>query len=304
MKNYNNQLKQIRYFLEYILIIPLFWAMHPLSIKAKSCFGIFVGKYIMYPFLLLKGKKRYAIIVKNLEIVLNKKLSITEAKRLVKEYSSNIVRIFTEGLGQRQMTKQWLIKNVEVHNIERLLEAHRNGRKIIIPSAHIGNWEIAHKYLYEVYGIKTTIIYRKQNNIKIDASYVKKRSHIELIEKRDPSALRKMVKSLASQHVLVVLLDQRNQTNGSPIEFFGITALFPTAISRLALKSNSDIYCGYCHRLPHNTHKFCLSFEEQTIYGKNSTPETITHNIFKQFEKWITAHPTQWFCLIQDIWRK
>ncbi len=303
MKLSKNQLKEIRYFLEYILVIPFLLIMRPFSIEAKSRFGVFVGRFIMYPFLLWNGgKKRYTILVKNLEIVLGRKISTKEAGTMVKEYCANIARIFTEGLGQRQMTKEWLVNHVSTKGINELIAMHKSGKTIIVPSAHIGNWEIAHKYLYEVHGIQTTIIYRKQNNLRLDHAYVKERTHVELIEKRDPSALKKMLKSLNNNRILVILLDQRDQKNGEQIEFFGNKAPFATAIARLAIKNNAYIYCGHCYRLGNN--KFILSTEKPIIPSEHSTPHGITQEIFNHFEQWIKNNPLQWFCLIQDIWKK
>ncbi len=303
MKLSKNQLKQIRYLLEYILAMPFFLILKPFSVKNKGRFGTFLGRFAMYPFLKYKQKKRYNILKKNIGIIYKEEFTEKQKDDIIKNYCSNIARIFTEGLGQKQMDKKWLTNNVTVTNLEQFINAYKQGRKIIIASAHIGNWEIAHKYLYEVYGINVTILYRKQNNIMLDEVYVKNRRHVELIEKRDKSSLKKMIKSLNDGRVVVVLLDQTDRTHGVPIQLFGKTTYFPSAITKLAIKNDAYIFCGYCHRNSENGNTFGLSFEEPVIYDKTSTPQDITQKIFTIFEKWITKYPTQWFCLIQDIWR-
>ena len=126
MKLSKNQLKQIRYFFEYLLAIPFFLMLKPFNLKQKGKFGMFLGEYVMYPILKWKQKKRYNILKKNIGIIYKEKFTPLQEDKIIKEYCSNTVKIFTESLGHKQMTKQWLKKNVQTKGIEKLVEAHRN----------------------------------------------------------------------------------------------------------------------------------------------------------------------------------
>lgn len=298
-----NQQKKVRYFIEYILALPFIFIVKKLPLRLKTVAGKFLGRFLMYPILKFFIRDRFNIIKKNLQIVHNKKFFQKQLNIMVKDYCQNIATIFTEGFGQKQMTKQWLEENVSTKNLEVLVKLVKDGKKVIIPSAHIGNWEIAHKYLYEVCGIKVSIIYRKQNNEILDYAYVKERSHVDLIEKRDPASLKKMLKSLNANRVIVILLDQRVAT-GEKIQFFGKDAKFSTAISRLAIKNEVVLCCGYCKRTLNQIKPFSLVFEDGIDAKKENCATKLTQKTFNKFEKWIKESPTQWFCLIQDIWRK
>lgn len=304
MKFSKNQLKEVRYFAEYILALLLYAIILPFSIKNKGNIGEFCGKFIMFPFVLFVKRKRLQILFKNFEIVCGK-IPDERKKIMAQKYCSNVARMFFESIGTSMMTKQWLKQNVITENLENLVSAYNKGEKIIIVSAHIGNWEIAHKYLCEVYNMKTAVLYRRQNNIKIsDLFYTTHQNYTQMIEKRDPSALKKMLQSLKENKVIVVLLDQKDNTNGSPVRFFNHDVNFPKAIVRLAVKNNAQIHCGQCYRLESDSSKFHFKMENPIITDNNSNEQEILQKIFNFIEIWIKEKPLQWFCMIQDMWKK
>lgn len=303
MKVSKNQLKQVRYFFEYILALPLFFVLKFLTFKQKSKLGSFLGRHVMYPFVKRYQKKRYNILKKNIGIIYKQNFTPQQEDEIIKDYCSNTVKIFTESFAHKQMTEEWLKKNIQVSGAEKLAQAYKDGKKIILTSAHIGNWEVARQHFHTIYGIKMTVLYRKQNNTMLDEEYMKVRQHAELIEKRDKSALKKMIASLNERRMIVALLDQPDRTHGTPINLFGKKTYFPSAITKLAMRNDAVIFCGYCHRNPENQDTFTLTIEEPVQYNSNSTPEEVTQDIFRNFEKWIAKNPTQWFCMIQDIWK-
>ncbi len=291
------QLKRIGYILEYTMTATIFFIIKHLSFKSKSFASFVIGRFAIYPYLRFIEKKRFNIFKNNINIVSNKIFSNKEHLHLFKKYCTYITKVFFTTTHQNQFTKQWLENNVKEENFEQMLQAHKNGEKIIITSAHFGNWEIAQHYLTKVKNLPLTVMYREQNNIRVSKLLYNNRKDIQLIEKRNKSSLKQMLQSLNSGRIVIVLLDQKDSLNGSPIQFFGKTTMLPTAIARIAIKNQCKVFTCKC------TAEHLTISCENAIESENFSDETIlTQAIFKTFEKWISANPTNWYCLTHNIW--
>ena len=296
----NQQRKKIKYTTQYILAKTLFIITNHLPFPFKTFIGRLIGKFILYPYLKHFEKRRYKIFQHNISII--KKKNIPNKKQLFKQYCIYASKIFLQTFNPIKLTPQWLKKNIKENNLEELINSHKNGNKNIIISAHFGNWELAQNYLSKVHNLPLTILYRKQNNIKLNNIFYQNRSNnIELIEKRNRNSLKNMLQSLNNNRILVILIDQKDQSHGSNIQFFNKTAKIPTAISRIAIKQNCKIFLTHC--TAQNFTIQCTKTIQANNFENSPQGETkLTQEIFHEFEKWIDANPTNWYCLTHNIW--
>lgn len=256
---------------------------------------------------------------KNLVIITKKIHTNKQYSSLLKRYCTYIARVFFSTIHHNQITQEWLIKNVTEKGFDELIKAHKNGEKIIMTSAHFGNWEIARDYFTKVHDLPLTVMYREQNNLKLsklfyghhrkntnDNEITRKgknsahyRGNIKMIEKRSKTALKQMLQSITEGRIIVVLLDQKDIHSTTPIEFFDQEAFLPTAISRIAIKNGCKIFA--CHCTAQNFTLHC----DAILDAKSFQNEVdLTREIFKTFEKWIAANPTNWYCLTHDLWKR
>ena len=293
------QLKQFQYFIQYIFAITIFAIIKPFPLKLTALYSGFLGKTIVYFSLKYFQKTRFEIFKKNLQTIQKTKLTNCEYSKLFKQYCGYITTVFLTASHQNKITKEWLERNVTGMNMQELISSHKNGEKVIIVSAHFGNWEIAQNYLSKVCKLPLTIMFREQNNILLSKVFYQNRQNIQMIEKRDKSSLKQMLSSLNNNRVLVILLDQKDKKNGSPIEFFGKKAMLPTAISRIAIKSQAKVFT--CKTTASNFEISC----EKVLDAKAFENEIeLTKEIFTTFEEWIANNPTNWYCLTHNIWKE
>lgn len=292
------QLKQFKYFIQYILAITIFAIIKPFPLKLTALCSGFLGKTIVYFCLKYFQKTRFEIFKKNLAIVTKQQPTAIQFSKMFQQYCSYAASVFLTTVHQNKLTKKWLENNVSHFNIQALIDAHKNGEKVIIASAHFGNWEIAQNYLSKVCNLPLTIMYREQNNTKLSKVFYQNRQNIQMIEKRDKSSLKQMLKAIESNRVVVVLLDQKDGKNGSQIEFFGTKSKLPTAIARIAIKSQAKVFT--CKTTASNYQISC----EEVIDAKSFENEIeLTKAIFTTFEEWIANNPTHWYCLTHNIWK-
>jgi|GEM_PF-6818092 len=293
------QLKQFKYFIQYIFAITIFAIIKPLPLKLIAFFSRFLGRTIVYFCLKHFQKTRFEIFKKNLQIIQKQQLNNGEYSKLFKQYCSYVTTLFLTTIHEKKLTKQWLERNVSNINISDIVESYKNGDKIIIFSAHFGNWEIAQNYLAKVCKLPLTMLFRAQNNSKLSKIFDTRRRNIHMIDKRDKAAMRHMLKSLQNNRIVVVLLDQKDTKNGSPIEFFGKKAMLPTAMARIAIKSQAKVFT--CVSTASN---FEISCNEISNAHNFANEIELTKEIFTTFEDWISKNPTNWYCLTHNIWKE
>jgi KDO2-lipid IV(A) lauroyltransferase len=100
------------------------------------------------------------------------------------------------------------------------------------------------------------------------------------------------IKTLKSGQSLAMLIDQK-QNDGSPLPFFGRTAMTTTAPAQLAIRYQVPILAARAVRTD-GAH-FHVSLEPPLQYGPSADPVEAMAGLNRLFEKWIREHPSQWF---------
>jgi Kdo2-lipid IVA lauroyltransferase/acyltransferase len=115
------------------------------------------------------------------------------------------------------------IASSETHGFEHIDRAVAAGRRMIIFSGHIANWEIGMLAAVQ-YGIEVAQIYRAANNPLVDRMITRFRgTDGELIPKGTVAARRAIAVLRRGAH-LTMLADQK-MNDGIPVPFFGRPAI-------------------------------------------------------------------------------
>ncbi|HEX9535332.1 MAG TPA: lauroyl acyltransferase [Stellaceae bacterium] len=186
---------------------------------------------------------------------------------------------------------------VETHGVEHMNRAVAAGRRVIIFSGHIANWEIAMLAAVQ-YGIEVAQIYRAANNPLVDRMITRFRgTGGELIPKGTVAARRAIAVLRRGAH-LTMLADQK-MNDGIPVPFFGRTAMTSSALASLALRFDCDVLPARVERL--GGARFRL-----TVFPPLSLPRSGDHHtdaatlmaqVNQILEGWIRDRPEQWFWL-------
>jgi KDO2-lipid IV(A) lauroyltransferase len=189
---------------------------------------------------------------------------------------------------------------VETHGFEHMDNAVAAGRRMIIFSGHVANWEIGALAAVQ-YGFtatrsyRVTQIYRAPNNPLMDRLIAHFRGDRgEYIPKGASAAKRAFAALYRGEH-LTMLADQK-LNEGIPVPFFGRPAMTATALALLALRFDCDVLPARVERL--GGARFRL-----TVFPPLPLPRSgdqaadvaaLTTEITAILESWIRDCPEQW----------
>src|SRR5262245_35330928 len=186
---------------------------------------------------------------------------------------------------------------VETHGFEHMDRAVAAGRRMIMFSGHIANWEIGMLAAVQ-YGIAVSQIYRAANNPLVDRMITRFRgTGGELIPKGTVAARRAIAVLRRGEH-LTMLTDQK-MNDGIPVTFFGRPAMTASALAVLALRFDCDVLPACVER--RGGARFRL-----TIFPPLPLPRSGDHHadvaalmtqVNQTLEAWIRNRPSEWFWL-------
>jgi KDO2-lipid IV(A) lauroyltransferase len=186
---------------------------------------------------------------------------------------------------------------VETHGFEHMDRAVATGRRMIIFSGHIANWEIGMLAAVQ-YGIEVAQIYRAANNPLVDRMITRFRGiRGELIPKGSVAARRAIAVLRRGAH-LTMLADQK-MNDGIPVPFFGRMAMTSSALASLALRFDCDV-------LPARVERLGGAHFRLTVFPPLPLPRSGYHHadvaalmarVNQTLEEWIRDRPEEWFWL-------
>jgi KDO2-lipid IV(A) lauroyltransferase len=186
---------------------------------------------------------------------------------------------------------------VETHGVEHIDRAVAAGRRMIIFSGHLANWEIAMLAAVQ-YGSPVAQIYRAANNPLVDRMIRRFRGRGGELIPKGPVAARRAIAVLRRGEHLTLLADQK-MNDGIPVPFFGRTAMTAPALAALALRFDCDL-------LPARVERLAGAHFRLTVFPPLPLPKssdlhadiaTLMALVNRTLEEWIRDRPEQWFWL-------
>jgi KDO2-lipid IV(A) lauroyltransferase len=186
---------------------------------------------------------------------------------------------------------------VETHGFEHVDRAVAAGRRMIIFSGHIANWEIGMLAAVQS-GISVAQIYRAANNPLVIEMITRFRGGGgELIPKGTIAARRAIAMLRRGAH-LTMLADQK-MNDGIPVPFFGRPAMTAPALAALALRFDCDLLPARVERL--RGARFRLTVFPPLPLSRSDDHHadvaTLMTRVNQTLEGWVRDRPEQWFWL-------
>ena len=286
-------MKKIKYFIEYIFIILLFFICKILGYERGSGLGEKIGK-ILGP--LFRNRK---IILNNLN---NAKITEKnfDIKDLINDMWGNYGRILCEYpfigfLSGRNDDKYLTVNGSEV--LDRL---KRENKKAVFISGHFNNFELMAMQISKQ-GIDLAAIYRPLNNIFLNKKMenIRKKFICKNQIKKGIAGTREIIKFINEGHSIALMIDQR-VSEGIESKFFDKNAFTTTIPAQLHLKYGLEIIPVYIERK--NKHHFIIYFYEPLNFDNNKNQNYITNKLNNTLEKLILKNPSQWIWT-HDRWK-
>jgi KDO2-lipid IV(A) lauroyltransferase len=278
-------------------LYPILFNIFKLFLKISPQFLIDLKSKILINLLLLVDKKHQKIINTNLDFAYNNKLSNEEKKSIINRCYFNMVHFFIDFINNQNISKEELNNKITTKNAHYLEDAKKENKKIIIITAHYGNWELISLYIGANYG-KLAVVGKplKEESMQNILQKNREQFNIELIDKK--GAMKPLISALKKDTMVGVLVDQNQATiDGVLVDFFGKQSRHTTVASMLARRFDAVIIPAFISSDDYKHHQ--IEFFEpivcQNSDDKNADIQNCTQKQASITEKVIKQNPKEWF---------
>ena len=184
----------------------------------------------------IKHKK---IAKTNLDEVFKNSLKEDRKKQIIKNSYKNLVYNIYEFIQNQTLKLEDFEQKIDIVDEHHLTDAIKNKRKIILITAHYGNWEYGNIYIPLKYA-PTTMVGRPLNNrfLNDELDKTRTKNNNEMLTKNEAS--RGLVKALKNDRILGLVIDQNN-SKGVEVDFLNNKIKMIDSASRLAMKFDAVI---------------------------------------------------------------
>lgn len=283
-------MKQIRYFIEGLLLTIFLGLCKMLGVEAASNLGGFIGRNI--------GPKLAASrkALRNLEQALPEKTD-EEYQTIIKGMWEHLGRLMAEYPHLKKIASAQYTELVDKGVLD---ELKSNNQGAIFFGGHLGNWEINASATFIQKGFEADITYRAPNNPYVDKLLMKCRQiggKIEAYSKSREGG-RNMLLALKNGHSIGILIDQK-YNEGISAPFFNQQAMTNPVFVQMAQKFKLPLI-PICNQRLHGAHSRLTLYPEIKVFDDNGEPLAVediikTANLF--LEERIKQAPEQWLWL-------
>lgn len=163
----------------------------------------------------------------------------------------------------------------------------KNGKGVILMSAHFSNWELS-AFALGVLFKPISVIVKEQSNKYIDR-YINNLRSLKGNKMVYMNNTREVLSGLKNNEVIAMLSDQSAPGENTRVKFFIDDVPVFDGAARFAIKTGCPVLFGLCVRNPDKTYKF--EFEEMPVFTNSS--EFMQHYC-DRLRSYIERYPEQW----------
>ncbi len=199
---------------------------------------------------------------------------------------------------------EYIKNNIKIEGIENLDSPLKEGKGVILVSAHLGNWELGGSVLAKL-GYNVSAVALSHRHKKIDDFFTSRRQMFGLQQIPFGGALRRCFKCLSDKNILGLVGDRDYFDNGVQVQFFGKKTLIPKGPAVLSLRFGSPVVPIFIIRNADDTFtiKFYPPIKYEHIGNKNRDIKRLTLSYLKIIEDVIRKYPEQWY-VFRRFWEK
>ena len=250
--------------------------------------------------LLLISKKHKKICQANLDFVYADTINQTKKNQIIKEAYKNLVYNLFEFVENQYLPYEKLKSKIELENEHIIQNEIDAGKKIILITAHYGNWELLNSF-FSMHFKAMTVVGRplKNKHLNDDLVRIRNANGSEMVNKN--GSAKALLKALKNDRMVGLVIDQSvNKKDGVKVKFLGKTVTQSDSASRLSLKMNTVIIPAFTEKIAFGKYKIIikdkieipmhLEGEEQIIEYTQRQADVISEQIFKKPGDWFWQH--------------
>ena len=278
-------MRNIKYFLQFVLIVIFFFIFKILGIKLASNLS---GKTFQTIGPLFRSKR---LIYSNIKKALPN-INQNELKEIYTSMWNNYGRVFAEYMFIKKFRQGRLNNNIVIEGGEILENIKRNKQRVVFISGHFSNFELMAMQI-EKMGIKVAAIYRPLNNIFLNRIMEKiRKSYICKFQiKKGIGGTKELVRLIKDGFSTALMIDQR-VSEGIQSNFFGEKASTTTIPAQLVKKYKIPVVPIFIERF--DDIKFKMTVDKPINFEDNKSIEDITNELNKLLENMILQKPNFW----------
>ena len=287
-------MNNIKYFFQFILIIPLFLFFKLMGLNIASFIG---GKLFELMGPLFRSKK---IIHSNIKKAIPN-ISLKDTEKITKQMWNNYGRVFSEYMFKKNYRNDLFNSHITIKGQYILKDVKKNNKPVIFISGHLSNFELMAMTI-EKFGIKLAAIYRPLNNhfLNILMERIRKKYICKHQIKKGIGGLREIIKLNRIGFSTALMIDQR-VSQGIKSNFFNQLAFTTTIPAQLVKKYNCPIVPLFIERFEGT--KFKITIQKPIYFSKKESEKEITEKLNIVLEKMILIKPGQWIWS-HNRWKK
>ena len=243
------------------------------------------------------NRKRRVIAYANLKAAFAKEKSPAELRVITKRVYQNMVQTFMEVLNLTKVNKAYVEKYIEIKNLERLQNAAKSGRGVILLTAHFGDWEML-SLVSSVIGYPILVLVREQKMKRLNELLNRLRESNGCKVIRKGMDVKNILRALREKNVVGILADQDAGKNGMFVDFFGRPTSSHSGTMQIAKHTDSIVIPNFIVRTRGAYQKVYL--EEYIDFRQTHSQDDIRENLqryMSALERYVRQYPDQWLWL-------
>ncbi len=203
---------------------------------------------------------------------------------------------FIEILCMPSLNKEQISKMVNFTNIKIVKEKYKEGKGVILMSAHFGNWEFAAASAAASLNIPFQIIIKEQRNHYVTDWMNRARTKWGNGIVPLGISVRNILKTILDKNVVAMVADQRGPSEGIRVNFFGKPAAIYSGPAMLALKTKAPLLMSIPVRQKDFSYKAIVEeIPVDDLPGDNEAKIVeLSQRHTDYLEKYIRQYPEQW----------
>jgi Kdo2-lipid IVA lauroyltransferase/acyltransferase len=279
---------RLRHRVEYGLVAAIRGILRRLPMTTVLAAGAGLG-YVFYA--LDRGHRRLALA--NLDAAFPQR-PLPERRAIAREMFAHFGRLLMALLKFSTLTPEQMLAHIEFEGGDRVRAAHTHGRGVLLFTGHFGYWEI-NALVHALVLQPMAVVARPLDNPLLHDLLEQVRSMTGNSVIYRKGGLRRILRALAANEAVALLIDQHIHTDAVHVDFFNRRAATTTALAALAARTGAPVIPVFALPLPGG--RFRMVYEHAV-----DPPRGTDENALREFTQRCTDVLEMYVRRYPDLW--